>query len=73
MDKLTNEMSQAEYIRYSQARQYTFNNNNKFRDWLMRTDRHQSIKIHSYAMEVFQYLARETIAQVNLCFGAHEV
>jgi transcription initiation protein SPT3 homolog len=60
-------MTRGQYFRYSEARRANFANKarpNKFKDWLFK-DYLQEIKLNTYALEILQYLAYETVAQVS--------
>lgn len=66
IDRLASSLSQAHYIKYSEARQASFANKarpTKFRDWLLK-DSQIELKPNIFALEVLQYLAYETVAQI---------
>ncbi|XP_064487555.1 transcription initiation protein SPT3 homolog [Ornithodoros turicata] len=59
-------MDQAQYLEYSNARCSSFcgkTKTGKFREWLLK-DLHSDIRLHSTALELFSYLAYETVAQI---------
>lgn len=72
---MTRNMSDQEYQRFHQSRQVSFANKarpSKFRDWLSQQTRDSGLpsdlKINDFAMEVLQYLAFETVAElVDMC------
>ncbi|XP_015791777.1 transcription initiation protein SPT3 homolog [Tetranychus urticae] len=66
MDRMTFNMTKAQYLRYSEARQANFANKEKpkrFKEWLLKNDS-QDLKLNAYAWEIFQYLAYETVAEI---------
>lgn len=66
IDRLTSTMSEAEYMRFSEARRTSFANKSrpsKFRDWLLK-DSNSELKPNAMALEVLQYLAKETVSQI---------
>lgn len=65
-DRQTSCMDAAQYLEYAEARQASFCRKyraSKFRDWLLK-DSLTDIKPNSLAMELFNYLAYETVAQI---------
>ena len=71
---MTRNMTEQEYMRFHQSRQVSFASKskpNKFRDWLCVRSKDwlpDHIRIHDFAIEVLQYLAYETVAEiVDLC------
>lgn len=73
---MTRNMTDQEYQRFHQARQVSFVSRtrpSKFRDWLAQQSRDHDplpadVRINEFAIEVLQYLAFETVAEiVDLC------
>lgn len=73
---MTRNMTEQEYMRFHQSRQVSFASKsrpNKFREWLSlqcstRDWQPDNLRIHDFAIEVLQYLAYETVAEiVDLC------
>ena len=65
-DRMTNSMTESNYMKFSECRRISFANKSrpsKFRDWLMK-DSTLEIKPNALALEVFQYLAKETVSQI---------
>lgn len=65
IDSLTRNMTHAEYVNFSRARQVSFMSrvkSERFSDWLLGNKPH--IKISVFAFEMIQYLAHETVAQI---------
>lgn len=59
-------MDQQQYLEYSEARRASFARkyrSTKFRDWLLK-DNLTDIKPNAIAIEIFHYLAYETVAQI---------
>lgn len=59
-------MNEAQYLKYCEMRQESFADKakaTKFRDWILK-DSLTEIKPNLFALEVLQYLAFETVAQV---------
>lgn len=67
---MTANMTESQYMKYYEARQSSFANKakpSKFREWLLK-DCLLEIKPNAFAIEVLQYLAYETVAEVNIDF-----
>ncbi|XP_067128299.1 transcription initiation protein SPT3 homolog [Centruroides vittatus] len=65
-DQQTANMDQNQYLEYSEARRASFARkyrSTKFRDWLLK-DNLTEIKPNPIAIEIFHYLAYETVAQI---------
>lgn len=65
IDSLTRNMTQAEYVNFSRARQVSFISRlkpDKFSEWLLGNKPH--LKISVFAFEMIQYLTHETVAQI---------
>ncbi|RWS14968.1 transcription initiation protein SPT3-like protein [Dinothrombium tinctorium] len=66
VERMTVNMTESQYLKYFEARQASFANKarpTKFRDWLMR-DNLVQLKPDAFAIEVLQYLAYETVAEI---------
>ena len=71
IDKLTKQMSESEYVAFTQARTVSFSSKSKlqkFRQWLMAETESvlgNTVAVDTYGMEAFQWMATELVAQVN--------
>ncbi|XP_074603008.1 transcription initiation protein Spt3 [Brevipalpus obovatus] len=66
MDRITSKMTQNQYLRYSEARRANFSRKirpEQFKEWLCLNES-SDMKLNAYALEVLQYLAYETVAQI---------
>ena len=65
-DRMSNNMSESNYLKFSECRRISFANKSrptKFRDWLLKESTIE-IKPNALALEVLQYLAKETVSQI---------
>ncbi|XP_022252636.1 transcription initiation protein SPT3 homolog isoform X2 [Limulus polyphemus] len=65
-DRQTRCMNQAQYLEFCESRRMSFSRNyrsTKFRDWLLK-DGVTDMKPNALALEIFNYLAYETVAQI---------
>ncbi|XP_076374019.1 transcription initiation protein SPT3 homolog isoform X2 [Tachypleus tridentatus] len=65
-DRQTRCMNQGQYLEFCESRRMSFSRNyrsTKFRDWLLR-DGVTDMKLNALALEIFNYLAYETVAQI---------
>ena len=74
---MTREMTDQEYSKFCDCRRVSFTRNpQKFRQWLLQdfvaVDGNHVLRIDNFALEAFQYLAYETVAEVRAENQGHD-